>query len=190
MEWKGIPFPSGRKETDIRVSINARGGEEEEGSTYSTHNRRMSLTLSVSVYRVTRPWWFETRFHFIEFRQFTHLPCHISPVFTCSAEAELDRQRIQPNQSQRDIVSNYHGHPVLSVCCSCSFRSPKNFFLPPSFQHYTQVTSCLRRHRCLSHVFYETATDRPRVIFSRHYTHLSLFLTVFVPYNLDFQSVH
>ena len=65
---------------------------------------------------------------------------------------------------------------------------PPTFCTFCAFQHYTQVTSCLRRHRCLSRVFYETATDRPRVIFSRHYTHISLFLTNFILCNLDFKS--
>ena len=60
------------------------------------------------------PWWIETRLRCLPFASSaTTLPIWqaISAQLS-SAQAETGRKRNQPNQSQRNVASNHHGHPA------------------------------------------------------------------------------
>ena len=59
------------------------------------------------------PWWFNTRFRWLQFRSSASLPiCHAIFTQFSPTLAELGRQRDKPNQSPRNQVSNHHSHPV------------------------------------------------------------------------------
>ena len=67
------------------------------------------------LYRVTRPWWFKTKFCWLRFGSsavFARLQCPLCPILICPSR--IGRERNKPNKSRRDILSSHHDHPVLS----------------------------------------------------------------------------